>query len=97
MAITVTPPTMPQVASIPSHQQNQCPFCASNTSKEIRFESFNQDTGLITTKTMDIYGYSNLIMHNHAQPELKALCKPIECYCPTCFTAFSISKSLGII
>ncbi|MCI4435696.1 MAG: hypothetical protein JHC33_02645 [Ignisphaera sp.] len=86
----------PQTIAIPSYSQYKCPFCTNSVSKQIRFESFEQNTGQVIVKVMDIHSYQNLISNNNAQPHLKDLCRVLECYCPTCYTAFSISKSLGL-
>jgi hypothetical protein len=87
----------PQTIGVPSYSQYMCPFCMNSVSKQIRFESFEQDTGQVIVKVMDVHSYQNLIMNNNSQPHLKDLCRVLECYCPTCYTAFSISKSLGIL
>ena len=90
MAIIINAPT----ATFPKGSQNYCPFCECE--KEIRFESFNDNTGQIDIKINNINSYKSLIIFNTAQPDLKDKCKPIECYCPQCYISFGINKSLGI-
>lgn len=97
MPISIAPPTMPQMATIPTYQQYICPFCQNSNSKEIRYEHFDHNTGAITVRVMDVHSYQNLVLNNQAQPHLKEIYRPLECYCPVCYTAFSISKSLGIV
>ena len=78
----------------PKHNMFCCPIC--DCEKEIKFDSFNNETGQIDIKTMSASSYKNLIVDNKSQPTLKDICKPVECYCPQCYVSFSINKSLGI-
>lgn len=98
MAIIIPVPVqqpVPQRGEIPKYQSYMCPFC--DYEKEIRYEQFDPETGKIDTKTMSVSSYKNLIINNNVQPQLKNICRPVECYCNQCYISFSISNSLGII
>lgn len=96
MSIIYTPPINVSIPTIviPKHMTGICPFC--DCSKEVRYERFDEETGKVSQETMEIHSYQNLIQNNNAQPKLRELCKPVECYCPQCLISFSVAKCVGI-
>ncbi|MCI4436135.1 MAG: hypothetical protein JHC33_04915 [Ignisphaera sp.] len=88
------PQPQPLVVSIPKHMSMSCPFC--DCEKEIRYNSFDTNTGKIESKTMSANSFQNLILNNTAQPQLRENNKPAECYCPQCYVSFSIYRCLGM-
>jgi len=92
--ISVTMPTSSIVIEVPKFMSMSCPFC--NCEKEIRYNSFDTETGKTESKTMTASSFQTVILNNYAQPLLREFNKPSECYCPQCFVSFSIYKALGM-
>jgi hypothetical protein len=86
-----TPPPVINTVIMPKYQATACPFC--DCEKEIRYSMFNTHTGKIEPAVMTSNSFRNTIVYQG----LLEHNKPIECYCPQCYVAFSISKCLGIV
>jgi hypothetical protein len=84
----------PIIVSMPMYMNIRCPFC--DTEKEIRYNSFDTNTGKIESRIMAANSFQNLILNNTSQPQLRENNRPVECYCPQCFVSFSIYKCLGM-
>lgn len=89
MSLLIQMPTTQPTISINKYSTGVCPFCDST--KEVKYEKFDTETGNIIVSFLDIWNFKQMV---NTTPKGMNVFKVVECYCPQCFVAFSISKSL---